>query len=153
MLLKEGKPFFDAFFGYHNFQRYTSVVNNHGEPFWFFIMISFISSLPFSHILIKNIIQSFYLKNQTLMTLCVSWFLAVLIFFSISQTKLPSYWLPAIPAASIIIGLTIEKESIYFNSILLIIIIIVYFIFKFLFLEKEILYDPDDPEMAKIIEK
>ena len=27
-LIKEGKPFWDSFFGYHNFQRYTSVVNN-----------------------------------------------------------------------------------------------------------------------------
>ena len=35
-LIKEGKPFWDNFFGYHNFQRYTSVVNNHAEPFWFF---------------------------------------------------------------------------------------------------------------------
>jgi len=38
-LVKEGKPFWDNFFGYHNFQRYTSVVNNHAEPFWFFIYI------------------------------------------------------------------------------------------------------------------
>ena len=34
-LIKEGKPFWDSFFGYHNFQRYTSVVNNHAEPIWF----------------------------------------------------------------------------------------------------------------------
>ena len=32
VLVKEGKPFWDSFFGYHNFQRYTSVVNNHAEP-------------------------------------------------------------------------------------------------------------------------
>ena len=31
-VIKEGKPFLDNFFGYHNFQRYTSVVNNHAEP-------------------------------------------------------------------------------------------------------------------------
>jgi len=36
-LIKEGKPFWDNFFGYHNFQRYTSVVNNHSEPIWFFL--------------------------------------------------------------------------------------------------------------------
>ena len=35
-LIKEGKPFWDNFFGYHNFQRYTSVGNNHAEPFGFF---------------------------------------------------------------------------------------------------------------------
>jgi len=35
-LLKEGKPFWDNFFGYHNFQRYTSVVNNHKNRSGFF---------------------------------------------------------------------------------------------------------------------
>ena len=28
-LIKEGKPFWDSFFGYHNFQRYTSVSYTH----------------------------------------------------------------------------------------------------------------------------
>ena len=28
-LIKEGKPFWDNFFGYHNFQRYTSVSYTH----------------------------------------------------------------------------------------------------------------------------
>ena len=34
-LIKE-ESLFGTIFGYHNFQRYTSVVNNHAEPFWFF---------------------------------------------------------------------------------------------------------------------
>ena len=48
-LLKEGKPFWDSFFGYHNFQRYTSVVNNYAEPFWFFLYVMVIGSLPVSY--------------------------------------------------------------------------------------------------------
>ena len=34
-LLVEGQPFWDSFFGYHNFQRFTSVVNDHLQPWWF----------------------------------------------------------------------------------------------------------------------
>ena len=35
-LVVEGQPFWDSFFGYHNFQRFTSVVNSHLQPWWFF---------------------------------------------------------------------------------------------------------------------
>ena len=112
-LLKEGKPFWDNFFGYHNFQRYTSVVNNHAEPFWFFLYIMIFASLPFTPFLYYGIFKTFkdFLKSskdicnvsETLCTFSLCWLSSVLIFFSISATKLPSYWLPAIPAASILI--------------------------------------------------
>ena len=113
-LLKEGKPFWDNFFGYHNFQRYTSVVNNHAEPLWFFLYIMILASLPFTPFLCHGIFKAFkdYLKNlkessnvsETLYTYSLCWLISVLIFFSISATKLPSYWLPAVPAAAILIS-------------------------------------------------
>ena len=113
-LLKEGKPFWDNFFGYHNFQRYTSVVNNHSEPIWFFLYIMIFASLPFTPFLFHGIFKAFddFLKSsndisnvkETFYTYSLCWLASVLIFFSISATKLPSYWLPAIPAASILIS-------------------------------------------------
>ena len=113
-LLKEGKPFWDNFFGYHNLQRYTSVVNNHSEPFWFFLYIMILASLPFTPFLYHGIFQALkdFLKSskegsnvsETLYTYSLCWLISVLIFFSISATKLPSYWLPAIPAAAILIS-------------------------------------------------
>ena len=42
--------------------------------------------------------------TETLYTYSLCWLTSVLIFFSISATKLPSYWLPAIPAAAILIS-------------------------------------------------
>jgi len=113
-LIKEGKPFWDNFFGYHNFQRYTSVVNNHSEPFWFFLYIMILASLPFSPFLFHGIFKVLgdFLKSlkkscpvsETLFIYSLFWLTSVLIFFSISATKLPSYWLPATPAAGILIS-------------------------------------------------
>ena len=113
-LIKEGKPFWDNFFGYHNFQRYTSVVNNHAEPFWFFLYIMILASLPFTPFLFHGIFKAIkdFLKSSkescnfpdTLYIYSLCWLTSVLIFFSLSATKLPSYWLPAIPAASILIS-------------------------------------------------
>ncbi len=110
--IKEGKPFWDNFFGYHNFQRYTSVVNNHAEPFWFFLYIMVLASLPFTPFLYYGIFEAIkdFLKSskencditETLNTFSLCWLTSVLTFFSISATKLPSYWLPAIPAAAIL---------------------------------------------------
>jgi len=113
-LIKEGKPFWDSFFGYHNFQRYTSVVNNHGEPLWFFLYIMLLASLPFTPFLCHGIFETlkdFFkssrennIVSESLYTFSLCWLISVLIFFSISATKLPSYWLPAIPAAAILIS-------------------------------------------------
>ncbi|MDC3170785.1 glycosyltransferase family 39 protein [Prochlorococcus sp. AH-716-E13] len=118
-LIKEGKPFWDSFFGYHNFERYTSVVNNHAEPFWFFIYVMVIGSLPFTPFLFHGIFEAFKdlktcLKkgcnpSESLFIYSFCWLGSVFIFFSISATKLPSYWLPAIPAAAILISNSYEK--------------------------------------------
>ena len=118
-LLKEGKPFWDSFFGYHNFQRYTSVVNNHSEPIWFFLYIMILGSLPFTPFLLHGIFEAFkdLLKSfkrdrepsETLFIYSLCWLVSVFIFFSISATKLPSYWLPATPAAAILISYSFIK--------------------------------------------
>jgi len=118
VFLKEGQSFLDSFFGYHNLQRYTSVVNNHSEPWWFFVYIMTIGSLPFSIFLFHGIFETIKeykigikadSKNQnSLYLFALCWLFVVLLFFSISATKLPSYWLPATPAAAILIAKSAE---------------------------------------------
>ena len=118
-LIKEGKPFWNSFFGYHNFQRYTSVVNNHAEPIWFFFYIMVIGSLPFTPLLLHGIFEAFKdsiksfkkgcVPSESLFIYSLCWLGSVFIFFSISATKLPSYWLPAIPAAAILISSSFTK--------------------------------------------
>ena len=112
-LLQNGNLFWDNFFGYHNIKRYTSVVNNHSESWWFYFLILVIASLPFSFFLIhgifdtfKDLIQKFQIRTESsnnlyIFSLC--WLISIFVFFSFSATKLPSYWIPAIPAASILI--------------------------------------------------
>jgi 4-amino-4-deoxy-L-arabinose transferase-like glycosyltransferase len=73
-----------------------------------------LASLPFTPFLFHGIFKAFkdFLKSSkescnipdTLYTFSLCWLTSVLIFFSLSATKLPSYWLPAIPAAAILIS-------------------------------------------------
>ncbi len=163
-LIKEGKPFWDNFFGYHNFQRYTSVVNNHAEPFWFFLYIMILASLPFTPFLYHGILKAFkdFLRSlkescnitDTLYTYSLCWLTSVLIFFSLSATKLPSYWLPAIPAAALLTSNSfinlknINKSYLYcwiFNILILFGLSIAFF-FSNIWLSS--INDPEMPNLA-----
>ena len=120
-LLIEGKSFLESFFGYHNLQRFTSVVNSHGEPWWFFLIVLCIASLPFTPFLLISIWHNFcnifkwnrrVIKkpDKSLFEFSFFWLISVFIFFTISATKLPSYWLPATPAASILISFSLTNN-------------------------------------------
>ncbi|MBO8234206.1 glycosyltransferase family 39 protein [Prochlorococcus marinus XMU1419] len=162
-LIKEGKPFWDNFFGYHNFQRYTSVVNNHAEPFWFFLYIMIFASLPFTPFLYHGIFKAFrdFLKSskdicnvsETLHTYSLCWLSTVLIFFSISATKLPSYWLPAIPAASILISnsfINLKKSNKNYLNLWIFNILIFFGITIAFFFSNIWLSSINDPEMPNL---
>jgi len=73
-----------------------------------------LASLPFTPFLYHGMFKAFkdFLRSSkescnitdTLYTFSLCWVTSVLVFFSLSATKLPSYWLPAIPAAAILIS-------------------------------------------------
>ncbi len=163
-LIKEGKPFWDNFFGYHNFQRYTSVVNNHGEPFWFFLYIMILASLPFTPFLYHGIFKAFkdFLKSSkescnitdSLYTYSLCWLTSVLIFFSLSATKLPSYWLPAIPAAALLTSNSfislknINKSYLFFWSFNILVLFGFSVVFFFSNIWLSSINDPEMPNLA-----
>lgn len=110
VLLREGRPFWDSFFGYHNLQRFTAVVNHHLQPWWFFGPILVVASLPVTPLLLlglRRALGPWPLRSVppavSLHRFAACWLLAVLAFFTIAATKLPSYWLPATPAAGLLI--------------------------------------------------
>lgn len=115
-LASEGRPFWDSFFGYHNLQRFTSVVNHHLQPWWFFGPVLLVASLPFSPLLLLGLAKAVgplrwgrwpaapVPAPVSLGRFCACWLLAVLLFFTAASTKLPSYWLPAVPAAAVLMA-------------------------------------------------
>jgi len=113
-LWREGQPYWESFFGYHNLQRYTRVVNNHAQGWWFFLAMLLLGSLPFTPLLLLSLARTLrqarsLLKPQnSLARFASAWLLAVLLFFSASATKLPSYWLVATPAAGLLVALALQ---------------------------------------------
>ena len=162
-LYREGSAFWNSFFGYHNLQRYTSVVNNHAEPWWFFLNVMILGSLPFSVFLFsgifesgKELINNFkkeYDIKDSLSIFAFCWLISIFLFFSISATKLPSYWLPAIPAASILISKSANTLSRTYKqlSLPLLITFLIFLGFSIAsFLSNKWLGLINDPEMPNL---
>ncbi len=165
-LFVNGNVFWDSFFGYHNIKRYISVVNNHSESWWFYLFIMILASLPFSIFLINGIIETFKeliikFKNRSETTnnvyiFCLCWLMSVFLFFSFSATKLPSYWIPAIPAASILISRSAEILNSKKNNVSLIWILTTLILFGFsiaFYFSDSWLVLINDPEMPDLVDQ
>ena len=114
VILRNGQTYIDSFFGYHNFERFTNVVNGHAAPWYFYFIVVLIGFMPWSIYLPLAIFRcqfwqrSFWRqqpRDHQLGLFAFFWFACIFIFFSISVTKLPSYVLPLMPAASILVAL------------------------------------------------
>ena len=115
----EGSEFIQTFFGYHNIQRLTQVLNGHSEPFWFYGPILLIGAMPQLPIALHGAWIGFTRPHRgtkpqsscspevSLRCFAACWFLVVMVFFTMAATKLPSYILPGMPAIGLLVGITI----------------------------------------------
>lgn len=123
MYWRHGWEFIDEFFVQHHFQRYTSNKYKHPQPFYFFIWVLPLMTLPwmpFFLAAIWNNAKAFVarLRIQTerddlptdrLTTFAFAWLLVPLVFFSFSGSKLPGYILPAVPPAIVLASLYLNE--------------------------------------------
>ncbi|MEM6256413.1 MAG: glycosyltransferase family 39 protein [Cyanobacteria bacterium P01_D01_bin.156] len=109
-----GQTYIDSFFGYHNYERFTDVVNGHAAPWYFYFAVVAIGFLPWSPALpfamarLRPWAMDYWRRQPRenhLGLFALIWFLAIFCFFTAAVTKLPSYVLPLMPAAAIMIGL------------------------------------------------
>ncbi|MEB3224860.1 MAG: glycosyltransferase family 39 protein [Synechococcus sp.] len=112
--LRNGEAYIDSFFGYHNFDRFTGVVNGHDAPWYFYFPVVLIGFLPWSVYLPAAIARLqlhrplLWRQEPRMAHLAVFasvWFGVVFGFFTIAVTKLPSYTIPLLPAAAILVAL------------------------------------------------
>ncbi|MGL5195976.1 MAG: glycosyltransferase, partial [Chroococcales cyanobacterium] len=118
--LANGQTYIETFFGYHNFERFTQVVNHHSEAWYFYFLVLLAGFAPWSIYLPIAIARLRFWKrsrwqNQPranhLGLFALFWLSSIFIFFTVAVTKLPSYILPALPAAAILVALFWSEES------------------------------------------
>jgi len=114
VFLANGQTYIDAFFGLHNFQRFTGVVNRHWAPWYFYFLVVLVGFMPWSIYLPTAIarIRFWQLpawrqqpRTTHLGLFALFWFAGIFGFFTVAVTKLPSYVLPLMPAAAILVAL------------------------------------------------
>ncbi len=109
--------FFREFILQHNLARFSKNVYHHTEPLWYYLPVTVLALLPWTVFAITALVQAVkrlwtartstnasqaILENQFSIFACC-WLLLPVVFFSISQSKLPGYILPAIPAGALLL--------------------------------------------------
>jgi 4-amino-4-deoxy-L-arabinose transferase-like glycosyltransferase len=93
----------------HNFKRYLTPEFQHIQPFWFYLPVLLVALLPWVVLLLWTATTAFLdiLRKKPVSpsgAYLLSWALFCFLFFSISQSKLPGYILPSIPAFALLMA-------------------------------------------------
>ncbi|MGA7841989.1 MAG: hypothetical protein WCA34_13790, partial [Candidatus Acidiferrales bacterium] len=108
---RRNPDFLHVFIFQHNFERYLTPLFQHQQPFWFFGPITILALLPWSALLIAAVPEALRLWREKSWKNSPGFFVACwavfpIVFFSFSQSKLPSYILPAVPALALVIAIS-----------------------------------------------
>jgi 4-amino-4-deoxy-L-arabinose transferase-like glycosyltransferase len=106
-----------VFFLEHNLARFSSDLYHHRQPFWYYLPVTAVALVPWIVFVIAAVGESLQtwwgernskspeadLELQFNIFAC-SWLIVPVVFFSFSQSKLPGYILPAIPAGAVLLA-------------------------------------------------
>ncbi|MFZ3215093.1 MAG: phospholipid carrier-dependent glycosyltransferase [Candidatus Acidiferrales bacterium] len=111
---RRNPEFLHVFIFQHNFERYLTPIFQHVQPFWFFGPITIVALLPWSVLLIAVAQEGWrawreksWRNSPGFFAGC--WAVFPILFFSFSQSKLPSYILPAVPALALLMAISAER--------------------------------------------
>jgi len=109
---RRNPDFFHVFIIEHNFKRYLTPEFQHIQPFWYYLPVLLVALLPWTGIAIFTIYTQ--IKNLIVRTrpddnliFFWMWALCCILFFSTSHSKLPGYILPAFPACTVLLSISV----------------------------------------------
>jgi 4-amino-4-deoxy-L-arabinose transferase-like glycosyltransferase len=117
--------FFRIFFLEHNLARFGTNLYRHKQPFWYYIPVALVATLPWTIWLIHGLADAVSAlragRKQTKSdagTLAYTfeiflflWAAIPIVFFSLSRSKLPGYILPAIPPLLILAAVAVHRRA------------------------------------------
>jgi 4-amino-4-deoxy-L-arabinose transferase-like glycosyltransferase len=109
-------PEFARFFFIHeHFERFLTTEHRRTGAWWYFLPMLAIGLLPWTGVFLWGLRRSWTepvaAGSFAWTRFCLVWCAFVLVFFSISGSKLPSYILPIFPAAALVLGVELERMS------------------------------------------
>lgn len=114
-LVSVRNPEFAYFFFIHeHFQRFLTTVHGREAPFWYFVPVLLVGFLPWTSLLPRLIREAWPRRQESVFQterFLLIWALFVFLFFSKSNSKLPSYILPMFPALALLLGQTLARAK------------------------------------------
>ena len=106
--------FFRVFLLEHNLARFSTNVYHHPQPFWFYLPVFVLALMPWTLWLIAAVVErvgqiwregreSLASPDDSWALFLLIWMIVPVLFFSASQSKLPGYILPAVPAGALLV--------------------------------------------------
>jgi 4-amino-4-deoxy-L-arabinose transferase-like glycosyltransferase len=120
LVMQANPEFFERFFIYEHFQRFTTTVHGRYHPWHYFIPILLAGALPWTVLMFdaafRCVIDGRRGRNSNLpdkifntQRFLLIWAVFIYVFFSISGSKLPSYLLPMFPVLALLMGKRIAE--------------------------------------------
>jgi len=119
----ENPDFFRVFFMEHNLERFATNRYEHQQPIWYYLVVVVLAVMPWTVIAVRALVDGIQTsvcewraRHSSRCKRCpggpgdafpeflVLWALIPILFFSLSQSKLPGYILPSIPPITILTG-------------------------------------------------
>ena len=112
--------FFHIFIVQHNLARFGTNLYRHKEPFWYYAPVALLSLAPWTILWGAALFESLrdWMRERRAMlqaegawnVFLIMWLAVPIVFFSLSQSKLPGYILPAIPAGALLLADYVQKR-------------------------------------------
>ncbi len=112
--------FFREFILQHNLARFGSNLYHHKEPFWYYIPVMLLALVPWTAFVLAaffEIVGVWWRERRALLqsadawnAFLIIWWIVPVAFFSISQSKLPGYIAPAIPAGTLVLAEYVRRH-------------------------------------------
>ena len=112
LITQQHSNFLDFFFIHEHFERFTTNEHQRSAPWYFFIPLILVGVIPWLLHLPRALFLGFNGRQDNSSTfkplwLCLTWVICITVFFSLSNSKLPGYIFPVIPALAMLIGYSI----------------------------------------------
>ena len=116
LVIKANPEFFQRFFIYEHFQRFTTKVHGRFQPWHYFVPVLLLGMMPWTVLMFDTLVRTWrgsvqQAKAFSSERFLLVWAVFVYVFFSISDSKLPSYLLPIFPSLALLMGKQIAEMS------------------------------------------
>lgn len=120
MVQARNPEFFRVFILEHNLERFGTNLYRHQQPFWFFIPVVLLGLIPWTAFVVAavwEVVRAWWSERKALFEsgdalnfFLLLWLIVPVLFFSISQSKLPGYILPAMPAGPLLVAEYVRRK-------------------------------------------